>query len=133
MAEKKKVSDSTEKKKASQKSYDAKDIQDAAIEYNNAVTELYKIVDNTNLFVLLSNNPEVYISNLVVFSSEKPHFSNIFNKKPAFCTFYLSIWIFFCTFACFLWGVVFCTLINTVKSLNIIYNHEKRILSFFLW
>lgn len=29
-----------------QMNYDAKEIQDAAIEYNNAVTELYKIVDN---------------------------------------------------------------------------------------
>jgi uncharacterized protein YukE len=29
-----------------QMNYDAKDIQDAAIEYNNAVNELYKIVDN---------------------------------------------------------------------------------------
>lgn len=29
-----------------QMNYDAKEIQDAAIEYNNAVIELYKIVDN---------------------------------------------------------------------------------------
>lgn len=29
-----------------QMNYDAKEINDAAIEYNNAVTELYKIVDN---------------------------------------------------------------------------------------
>lgn len=37
----------------------------------------------------------------VVFSSEKPPFSHIFNKKSTFCTFYLSIWIFFRTFARF--------------------------------
>ena len=29
-----------------QMSYEAKEIQDAAVEYNNAVNELYKIVDN---------------------------------------------------------------------------------------